>query len=149
MSDKTFTLEEANSLLPVLESLLQRAIDTKLSVAVLDQEFQDLSRRIFLMGGIRINVTVWGQRKTLREEAIQQIKDCVNEIQATGVQVKDLDLGLLDFPTLVDGEIVLLCWKLGEPHNIAHWHGTQEGFAERKSIDLLNLGQRPNSEKPN
>jgi hypothetical protein len=50
------------------------------------------------------------------------------------VQVKDLDIGLLDFPCEVEGRTLLLCWKLGEK-GIAHWHGTSEGFANRKPID--------------
>jgi hypothetical protein len=50
------------------------------------------------------------------------------------VQVKDLDIGLLDFPCRVNGEIILLCWKLGE-EGITHWHGVEEGFAGRKPID--------------
>jgi len=48
--------------------------------------------------------------------------------------VKDLDIGLLDFPCEVEGKIVLLCWKMGEK-SITHWHGTDEGFASRKQID--------------
>src|SRR5579862_3751208 len=117
MSDRTFTLEESNQLLPVLESLLKRAIKAKEIMAELDKEFQDLGHRVFLMGGIKLNVPLWARRKAARDEAIQQLKDCVNEIHSTGVQVKDLDLGLLDFPCIVDGDIVLLCWKLGEPHS--------------------------------
>jgi len=74
------------------------------------------------------------RRKGERERAVQRAKDAVAEIHATGVQVKDLDIGLLDFPCEVDGEIVLLCWKLGE-EKITHWHGTEEGFAGRKPID--------------
>jgi hypothetical protein len=48
--------------------------------------------------------------------------------------VKDLDIGLLDFPCQVEGRTVLLCWKLGE-QGITHWHDTSEGFAGRKPID--------------
>jgi hypothetical protein len=50
------------------------------------------------------------------------------------VQVKDLAIGLLDFPCQVDGRTVLLCWKLGEKQ-ITHWHGLEEGFAGRKPVD--------------
>jgi hypothetical protein len=74
------------------------------------------------------------RRKAEREKAIQRVKDAMDEIDAMGVQVKDLDIGLLDFPCEVDGEIILLCWKLGE-NAIAHWHGVSEGFAGRKPID--------------
>ena len=60
-----------------------------------------------------------------------------------GVQIKDLDIGLLDFPCLVEGKVVLLCWKLGE-ETITHWHGTDEGFAGRKVVDarIANAGRR-------
>jgi hypothetical protein len=57
----------------------------------------------------------------------------MDEIAAIGVQVKDLDIGLLDFPCEVDGQVVLLCWKLGEK-SITHWHGVSEGFAGRKLV---------------
>ena len=61
-------------------------------------------------------------------------KDALAEIDSIGVQVKDLGIGLLDFPCEVEGQIILLCWKLGEKA-ITHWHGMQEGFAGRKPID--------------
>ena len=149
MSEKTFTLEEANLLLPILESLLRQAMDAKDDILITEKEFQDLGHRIFLSGGLLLDVEHWAKRKAVRERAVQQIKDAVEEINATGVQVKDIDVGLLDFPCVVDGETVLLCWKLGEPHRIAHWHGTNEGFSGRKPITTLNLRKKPNSEKPN
>ena len=74
------------------------------------------------------------RRKAEREKTAQQIKDAVSEINSTGVQVKDLDIGLLDFPCVVDGHTILLCWRLGEK-SITHWHGMEEGFAGRKPID--------------
>ena len=74
------------------------------------------------------------RRMIERQKAIQRAKDAVAEIDAAGVQVKDLDIGLLDFPCMVGEEIVLLCWKLGE-QGITHWHNTSEGFAGRKPID--------------
>jgi hypothetical protein len=61
-------------------------------------------------------------------------QDALAEIDSTGVQVKDIDIGLLDFPCQVEGRTVLLCWKLGEK-GITHWHSTSEGFAARKPID--------------
>src|SRR5579864_5051640 len=134
MSNKTFTLDEANTLLPVLESLLKSAMESKQLMEDADQEFQDLAHRIFLNGGTLVNVVYIARRKAEREKAIQRLKDTVAEIHATGVQVKDLDVGLLDFPCVASGEIVLLCWKLGES-KITHWHSTTEGFAGRKLID--------------
>ena len=142
MSDRTFTLDEAQTLLPILESLLKQAINGKKLIEDVDAELQETAHRVFLNGGMMLNVVHLARRKAEREKAIRRVKDALAEIDATGVQVKDLDIGLLDFPCKVEGEILLLCWKLGEP-TITHWHGTGEGFAARKPIDerIANAGR--------
>jgi len=134
MSDRTFSLEEAQSLLPVLESLLRTAMEAKKLVESADHEFQELAHRVFLHGGILVKIVALARRKAERERASQRAKDAMAEMDAMGVQVKDLDIGLLDFPCQVEGQTVLLCWKLGEKR-ITHWHGVSEGFAGRKPID--------------
>jgi len=134
MSDRTFTLDEAQSLLPVLESLLRTAIAGKKVMEEFEAEQQELNHRIFLNGGTHVDVVPLARRKAERVKAEQRAKDAIAEIDSIGVQVKDLDIGLLDFPCEVEGEIILLCWKAGET-SITHWHGTQEGFAGRKPID--------------
>ena len=134
VANRTFSLDEAHTLLPVLESLLRRGMEAKQQVEELEGEFQKLSHRIFLAGGSEVDVVKLARRRAACDKALQTIKDCLAEIEATGAQVKDMDTGLLDFPCLVDGEIILLCWKLGE-ERITYWHGTEEGFAGRKPID--------------
>jgi hypothetical protein len=134
MSDRTFVLEEAHSLLPVLESLLRTAIAGKKVMEEVAAEMQTLQERIFLNGGTFVDVVAVARRKAERGKAEQRAKDALAEIDSIGVQVKDIDIGLLDFPCQVDGRIILLCWKLGEK-SITHWHGTDEGFAGRKPID--------------
>jgi hypothetical protein len=134
MSDRTFTLEEAQSLLPVLESLLRTAISGKKVMEAVEAEMQALNHRIFLNGGTHVDVVAVARRKAERAKAEQRAKDALAEIDSIGVQVKDLDIGLLDFPCEVEGEIVLLCWKTGE-RSVTHWHSTSEGFAGRKPID--------------
>ena len=131
---RTFTLDEAQDLLPILESLLRTSIDGKKLIESVDAELQATAQRVFLNGGMSLNVVHFARRKAEREKAIQRVKDAMDEIDAIGVQVKDLDIGLLDFPCEVDGQIVLLCWKLGEKA-ITHWHGVSEGFAGRKPVD--------------
>jgi hypothetical protein len=142
MSERTFTLDEAQSLLPVLESLLRAAIAAKKLMDEVEAEQQALSHRIFLNGGTFIDVIPLARRKAERGKAEQRAKDALAEIDSIGVQVKDLNVGLLDFPCEVDGQTILLCWKLGEK-SIAHWHGTGEGFAGRKPIDerILRAGR--------
>src|SRR5713101_8427376 len=134
MSDRTFTLDEAQSLLPVLESLLRTAMAGKKLMEEVDTEMQAVGHRIFLNGGTHLNIVPLARRKAERAKAEQRVRDSLAEIDSIGVQVKDLDIGLLDFPCEVEGQIVLLCWKLGEK-SITHWHGTDEGFAGRKPID--------------
>lgn len=134
MSDRTFTLDEAQSLLPVLESLLRTAIKAKKVIEEADAEQQALQHRVFLNGGMFLDVVRLARRKAERAKAEQHAKDALAEIDSIGVQVKDLDMGLLDFPCEVEGQVILLCWKLGEK-SITHWHGTNEGFAGRKPID--------------
>ena len=134
VTNRTFSLDEAHTLLPVLESLLRRGMDAKKRVEEIEGEFQKLSRHIFLTGGAEVDVVKLAKRRAESDKGLQQIKDSLAEIEATGAQVKDMDTGLLDFPCDVNGEIILLCWKLGE-EKITHWHGLEEGFAGRKPID--------------
>ena len=122
-------------MLPVLESLLRSSIEAKQKIEEIEAELQHVQERIFLDGGVLLDVKLWARRSTERDKALRKAKDSIAEISAIGVQVKDLEMGLLDFPCKVEsGEIVLLCWKLGETA-ITHWHGLEEGYAGRKPID--------------
>jgi hypothetical protein len=144
---KTFTLAEATTLLPVLQALLKRAMDGKKLIEDVEKELQDLKHRILLSGGLMVDIPALAHRRAEHDKALQGIKDTLAEIDAIGVQVKDLDIGLLDFPCVVDDEIVLLCWKYGE-EKIAFWHGVEEGFRGRKPIDERILRGKK-KEKPN
>jgi hypothetical protein len=145
MAQRTFTLPEAQVLLPVLKSLLKQAIDGKKLIETIDAEFQELAQRIFLSGGLLVEIGRAATRRAEREKTVQRIKDVVAEIDATGVQVKDIDMGLLDFPCVVDGRTILLCWKFGE-EKITHWHSVEEGYAGRKRIDesITKAKKKPN-----
>ena len=144
MSDRTFTLDEAQSLLPVLESLLRAAIAGKELIEEVEAEMQAVNHRIFLNGGTSVDIVPLARRKAERVKAEQRVRDALAEIDSIGVQVKDIDIGLLDFPCTVEGRTVLLCWKLGEK-SITQWHGAEEGFASRKPIDeRIAKGKRTN-----
>lgn len=150
-SMKTFTLDEAQALLPVLESLLKRAVESKKAAESIETRLQALSRRIFLSGGLMVDVADVRRQRAALENHVQRAKDSVAEIDAIGVQVKDLDSGLLDFPCQVDGEIVLLCWKMGEDR-IDFWHTVDSGFRGRQPIDerfTSRKSKKPKPEKPN
>lgn len=131
---KTFTLDEAQAMLPVVESLLNRALEAREAASELQEEQAELARRVFMSGGMRINPAAVQKRKVTLEALIQRAKDSLEEIDAIGVQVKDLDTGLLDFPCLLEGETVLLCWKRGEAR-IEFWHRVEDGFRGRQPVD--------------
>jgi hypothetical protein len=95
---KTFTLEEAQSLLPVMESLLKRAIEGKQSAVEVESGLTDLARRIYLSGGMKVDTGKVAKLRADLEGHVQRVRESVAEIDAVGVQVKDLDAGLLDFP---------------------------------------------------
>lgn len=131
---KTFTLSEAQTLLPVLESLLARARKSALRGAELELEMQRLSHRIFLSGGMHVDVVAASRRRAERDKAGQEARDTIAEIEAIGVAVHDLETGMLDFPCQLDGRAVLLCWKMGEPI-ISYWHEAEESPEQRKPLD--------------
>ena len=132
---KTFTLSEAQTLLPVVEALLRRA------QAAADarrqswkQEMQQLSHRIFLSGGMHVDVGVAARRRAERDKAVQEAKDTLAEIDSIGVQVKDLEQGLLDFPVYWTES---RCCCAGSWASRRSPTGTteEEGFAGRKPLD--------------
>lgn len=131
---RTFTLKEAEELLPTLESLLRSAIEARAQAEPIELELGQQMRRIHLAGGAMVDVAAVAGKRSLLSELVQKIKDAVEEIDAIGVQVKDLNRGLLDFPSELDGEVVLLCWELGEPR-IGYWHSLEGGYASRKPLD--------------
>jgi hypothetical protein len=132
--NKTFTLNEAQTLLPVLESLFRRARESAELAQKHEFEMQQLSQRIYLAGGMHVNVVAAARRRAERDKAAQSAKDILGEIDEIGVTVQDFEEGLLDFPCQIDGNTVLLCWKLGEP-SITHWHTADEGSEARKPLD--------------
>jgi hypothetical protein len=131
---KTFTLEEAQSLLPVLEALLKRAMESKAGAEEVEGELSALAHRIHLTGGMFVNVAAVAAQRQRLEEHTQRARETVAEIDEIGVQVKDLDSGLLDFPCRLEDEVVLLCWKRGETA-IDYWHTMESGFRGRQPID--------------
>jgi hypothetical protein len=143
---KTFSLEEAQSLLPVLESLLRRAIDAKANAGLIEDDLQMLSQNIFLSGGMQVDVAAVARKRMAQRAAVQQAQDAVQEIDSIGVQVKDLDKGLLDFPFQTGEQIVLLCWQLGEA-KIDFWHTVEAGFQGRQPLDDRFHKSRP--DRPN
>ena len=125
MATRRFTIDEANALIPRLEMLMERLQRTVLVVrsAVHEAEAEP---------EVRTTVDVLRVRPELAPY-VSEIEGTVAEIEQLGCQFKGIDLGLVDFPTEIDGKTVLLCWQYGEK-SIGFWHTIEEGFAGRRAL---------------
>lgn len=131
---KTFTLGEAQTVLPVVESLLRRTQAAGSRAGALEMEMQLLNHKIFLLGGMYVDVAAAARCRAERDKAMQEAKVTLAEMEEIGVQVKDVEEGLLDFPCVMDGQTVLLCWKMGEKE-IGYWHSPEDGDEVRRPLD--------------
>ena len=142
-----FNLQQAERLLPEVESIIRDAITAKSDYEQAEEGMQNFSRRIMMLGGVQVDHTKVLAYRDRRESSALVLKASMEKIEEIGCLVKDLDIGLIDFPTLLQGEEVYLCWKLGES-GIHYWHGVHEGFQGRKAIDQAFLanhqGELPN-----
>jgi hypothetical protein len=123
--ERIFTLTEAKRLIPRLEEHLLAVKRSKEVLVRTKEEIKKASAKASLGGG-----TFVGPRYIT---ALEEISDNLQAVQEMGVLVKDLDIGLCDFPYLLDGRVVYLCWKLGEPE-IAWWHEINGGYAGRQPL---------------
>jgi hypothetical protein len=131
---KRFTLVEAQRLIPQVEQLLREAVGVKSEYDEAEAAIQSFTERVMLMGGLAVDRGTALESRNRRDSAAARLKAAIEQVQELGCVVKDLDTGLIDFPTLLRGVEVYMCWRLGEP-DIEFWHGVDEGFRGRKAID--------------
>ncbi len=131
---KLFSLREAEHLRAQLEPILIEAIESRRKLEDLDEQLGKLAGRIQRSGGMMVAYEDAAKLRIGRNNLEGDIRKALERIHSTGCIVKDLDVGLLDFPARIEGEDVYLCWKLGEDR-IRFYHRQDEGFAGRKPID--------------
>jgi hypothetical protein len=136
---KIFTLTEAERTRREVEPTLIEAIEVRRKLTPLDEELTALAARIQWSGGLAVAYEQVARVRFERDRLVESLKTALERIQATGCVVKDLEMGLLDFPAIVDNQEVYLCWRLGE-ERIRFWHRQDEGFAGRKPIDPADSG---------
>lgn len=129
-----FTLPQAESLLPEVERFLRDALFHKSEAEKAHRELEDTSDRIRASGGMRVNPGQLLAVRARRDTSVAALKDALEQIEAAGALVKDLDIGLIDFLSRFQDRDVCLCWKLGES-GIGFWHSVDEGFQGRKPIN--------------
>ena len=129
-----FTLEQAKAALPQASRLMRESVHARARYQEAAGAIQALTQRILIMGGLAVDTSVAEAWKTQRDSNEQTLKSTVEKLEEIGCIVKDLEVGLVDFPTLFRGEEVYLCWRVDE-QDIEFWHGVHEGFAGRRPID--------------
>lgn len=122
---KTFTLEEANQLIPRLSHLLDELIEIRDQLAREGVQLHSLLQRASGNGG--------NQHSNAYYLLLERFNAHLSELEALGCELKDLDQGLVDFPTYRDGKLVYLCWRRGEDR-IRYWHTLDAGFAGRQPL---------------
>jgi hypothetical protein len=123
---KLFSIDEANALIPEVAIKLQKIQRLYKRIGDQKDDAKAAAQASNLGGGMP------GGTAYLR--ALYEIGKLTTELHADGVQLKDHSWGLVDFPCMLDGRIVLLCWQLGEPEQIEWWHEIEAGFAGRQPL---------------
>jgi hypothetical protein len=132
--ERTFTPGEANAALAEVRPLVERMVAARSVLLDAQRRQAELVARVASNGGGLTPPDVAAAAAEV-QQSTEQLVSVLEELERLGVQVKDLDRGLVDFPCLHRGRVVLLCWELGEDE-VAFWHGADEGYAGRKPLPL-------------
>jgi hypothetical protein len=133
VAERYFTPAEVEALIPTLSEIMAGLIAAQAEAAAVRETFRADEDRIAMSGGGIIDHAVWRQGHDELERIGHRIEGRVEAIKRLGGVAKDLEMGLVDFPHLRDGQVVNLCWKHGE-QVIEYWHGLDEGFTKRKPL---------------
>jgi hypothetical protein len=131
---RTFTPEEANAALAEVRPLAEEMVAHGRELARAQRRQAELQSRI-AGNGSSIRTDEPSGLVADVDRAAAGLARCIERLHALGVQVKDVERGLLDFPALRGDEVVLLCWHVGEDE-VAYWHGQDDGFAGRRPLPL-------------
>ena len=138
---RIFSLRDAERLRVEIEPILIDAIEARRKLNEIDEELGKLAERAQQSGGLLVAHEKAARQRLEHNRLAGAIQSALEKIHATGCVVKDLEVGLLDFPARINGEAVYLCWRLGEDR-IRFYHAQDEGFAGRKPIDPRDSGYR-------
>jgi len=124
---KIFSVEEANSLLPEVQTIVLSIQRAHRAVQKFQAAVKEAAAGAEHGGGGMAGGSLYAS-------ALTDLSLRVNELESLGVQLKDYSRGLIDFPALRDGRVVLLCWQLGEGDRLEWWHDVEAGFAGRQPL---------------
>jgi hypothetical protein len=130
--ERTFTPDEANAALDEVRPLVERLVDARADLLAAQARQAEVAARVGGNGG-GFEPRLAASLATALADAETALREALESLDELGVVVKDLDAGLVDFPSERDGELVLLCWQLGE-ERVAWWHTLEAGFAGRQPL---------------
>ncbi|MBX5492055.1 MAG: DUF2203 domain-containing protein [Chloroflexi bacterium] len=133
MRQRYFTVEEATALLPRLTALLTELRERRRALLAKELEQQERYRTRVRVNGHARGGEEFAERQAAIEADLAALNQGVQAVTALGVELKDIETGLVDFPSWREGRVVYLCWRLGEP-TIAWWHEVDAGFAGRQPL---------------
>ena len=126
---RLFTLAGARALLPLVRPILTKLADQKRDLDAIQDRLIKITPQM-RGDGHRVEALALEHRL---EELVDQLTQGMHSLERLGVELKDIDNGIVDFPAMRDGRVVLLCWRLGEA-DITHWHEAETGFAGRRPL---------------
>jgi hypothetical protein len=133
VSERAFTLAEAQELLDTrVRDMAERMVADRAVSRQLESRWNAVVIAIGSNGGDLPRKEVGELRQEL-EQSHRDLRGLLAELNELGVQVKDVDRGLLDFPSVIEGQEALLCWQVGEPR-IGFWHTPEDGFEGRRPL---------------
>lgn len=131
-SPRIFSIEQANRMLPLVQAIVGDIVPLAQDVIERRQRLEQLRQRRDAKAPAPYVEELRQSEASLRRDE-QRLAEFVRELRQLGVEMKGLVEGLVDFPAWMDGRIVHLCWKLGEPE-IGHWREAEEGFRRRRPL---------------
>jgi hypothetical protein len=137
VSERLFTPDEVNRLIPRLTELMEAGMERHRQALALQERLREDRARVAASGGERVDSRDWKARAERLDGLGIEVRQLLQEIAGLGGVTKDLEMGLVDFPGRgpeeAGDEIVNLCWKFGE-EAVEFWHGMNEGYANRKPL---------------
>lgn len=128
-----FTLETATAVLPDVMRLLSAAMEGKSARAKSATDLAAYKKRLVMAGGAFPNKNRLAAYADQARTSHDAMKSAVHHLEALGLEVRDIEQGLVDFPALYQSQVVYLCYRSGEP-TLAHWHYEAEPFSARRPI---------------
>ena len=125
-SETPISLHDANRILPKLRGKVAKLVRIYKKLKKISEHQKDVLDSVKTTGNAPVHPVYF--------RFLENLHSTLQDVNTLGCEVKDLETGLIDFPSLREGRIVYLCWRLGEDR-IGHWHEVEAGFAGRKPVD--------------